>query len=306
MHSSRRGNILILSQQRQNVCLFLHPWSLRFHLLCSYLLAPSCTCDLHEAQRPKASSATTKEKKRNLTPSRARSLSPTKKTQSLGALKKPIHHVALQDNATEQLPADVRDLYNRIYEITVEHESIFPWQARDEIIQATGRKFKDSWFYGKDKTYTSGGKGEPAVVDGAVTAATATAALAELSVLREIEDAAWECRDQGRSEAAWNMEVHGPLLKLGVSGHRRVRRELITTAQITKAFVPPMDGYAVGDYADRKMVDFALVLDPAGGSRRGEGDLPPAEDADTDRRLADAIRRTVYGQPHGRTAVFQM
>ncbi|OIW22439.1 hypothetical protein CONLIGDRAFT_563285, partial [Coniochaeta ligniaria NRRL 30616] len=244
------------------------------------------------------------------TTSRARSLSPTKKTQNLVALKKPIHYVALEDNAADQLPADVRGLYNRLYDITVEHEDIFPWQARDEIIQAAGRRFKDSWFYGRDdRTHIStvGESDEPAGHHRA-------AAVAELAALRELEVAASECRDQGRSEAAWNLEVHGPLLQLGLANHKYVRRELITTAQITKAFLPPMGDYAVADYADEKMVDFALVLDPGGPSRRRQesqsrwrdgGDVPPAGDAVRDQRLADAIRRTVYGQPLGRQSVNQ-
>ncbi|KAB5513493.1 hypothetical protein GE09DRAFT_1231837 [Coniochaeta sp. 2T2.1] len=60
------------------------------------------------------------------TTSRARSTSPTKKTQRLVALKKPIHHIQIDDNKTDQLPEDIRDLYNRLYSITSYHKGIAP------------------------------------------------------------------------------------------------------------------------------------------------------------------------------------
>lgn len=60
------------------------------------------------------------------TTSRARSTSPIKRTQRLVALKKPINYVQIDDNKTDQLPEDVRDLYNRLYSITGYHEAIAP------------------------------------------------------------------------------------------------------------------------------------------------------------------------------------
>ncbi|KAB5513494.1 hypothetical protein GE09DRAFT_1231838 [Coniochaeta sp. 2T2.1] len=58
------------------------------------------------------------------------------------------------------------------------------------------------------------------------------------------------------------MEVHGPLLELALEGYAYVQRELVTTAQITKPFVPPMGDSSLAEFADKKMVDFVMVLVP--------------------------------------------
>lgn len=181
----------------------------------------------------------------------------------------------------------------------MEHEGVFPWQAREEITQTTGRRFKDSWFYGRGEDGIDAQKSD-----------SRPAALAELQTLRKIERAAWQCQEMGRSEAAWNPEVHGPLLELGLACYgSRVSRELVTTAAVAGAFVPPMDGYSAAEYVERKMVDFALVLDSVSDMRQewdGEEEdgpaLPPEEIA-RDQRLE--LRRDGHARHQARKGSLQ-
>ena len=51
-------------------------------------------------------------------------MSPAKKIQGPVALQKPMYTVPLDDNRKDQLPQAIRRLYNRLFDITVEHEGI--------------------------------------------------------------------------------------------------------------------------------------------------------------------------------------
>ncbi|KAK4443295.1 hypothetical protein QBC34DRAFT_362321 [Podospora aff. communis PSN243] len=214
------------------------------------------------------------------TKSRARSTSPTKKTQGLVALKKPIYHVSLDDNNKEQLPEDVRVLYNRLYDITVEHEGIAPWEVRDEINAELARPWRESWFRRR-----TGGEETPSTEE---EKEGLRIAAVELRGLRDIKRAAWKCRERGRSEAAWNTTVHAPLLQLALD-----RPEYKSV------------GWEV--FADKKMVDLALILDPPhvvgknsnNGGRRGE------EEEGKLHRLAHAIQRLVRSQPNDKQTINQ-
>ncbi|KAH7123388.1 hypothetical protein B0J13DRAFT_566540 [Dactylonectria estremocensis] len=218
------------------------------------------------------------------TSSHRRSNSPTKRTQNLQVLEKPIHYIALEDNATDQLPSDVRLLYNRIYNIAVEHELIFPPQARHEISKAIGRNIRDSWFSGG---YTSE-EDEVQEGDGHVSRSFA---LAELQALQDIKAEARECLRLGRSEAAWNLDVHGPLLKLALAQHRCVKKELVTTARIASPFLPPTN--IPGSSVESKMIDFVLVLALDGVS------------SDSDKRLDESIQKKIWSQPRDRQFINQ-
>ncbi|KAH6881082.1 hypothetical protein B0T10DRAFT_494766 [Thelonectria olida] len=209
-----------------------------------------------------------------------RSTSPTKRTHNLRTLKKPVEYVALEDNATAQLPADVQPLYNRIYEITVEHERFLPHNAREEISTTIGRKIKDGWFT-KPKV---GESDEDDVVENEGECLSESEASAELQALKKIESAARDSMRLGRSESAWNLEVHGPLLDLALSRHRCVVKEYVTTAQIAPAFIPPTGGG--GNLVAGKMVDFVLVLAP---------DSEPSSVHDIE--MVNLIRRAVLAQP---------
>ncbi|KAK5999123.1 hypothetical protein PT974_01512 [Cladobotryum mycophilum] len=165
-----------------------------------------------------------------------------------GTLDKPVTFAALHDNATEQLPDDVRQLYNRIYDIAVGRDAFLPHLAHEEICAAAGRSIKSSWFT------------KPHPLD---DINTRLRCLREVEELRRIVAVARECLQVARSEAAWNLDVHGPLLSLALELHPSVKRELATTAYIADSFLPS------GTSGDSKMVDFVLVLDTGSGHAPG-------------------------------------
>lgn len=265
-------------------------------------LAPQSIASYTSVKTSSAASWTTS----STTKSRARSTSPTKKTQGLVALKKPIYHVPLDDNKKEQLPEDIRGLYNRLYDITVEHEGIAPWEVREEINGQLARPWRESWF--KRRATPSAPGGEDAA---AKEEERHGLACAELKALRKIKGVAWKCRERGRSEAAWNTMVHARLLHLALDRpeYAHVGWEVVTTAQITKPFVPPMGDFAPTEFADKKMVDLAMVLEPeVHYDSEGEEQVAGQDDAALEqrfRRLANAIQRVVRSQPLDRQTINQ-
>jgi len=237
------------------------------------------------------------------TKSRARSASPTKKTQGLVALKKPIYHVPLDDKKKEQLPEDVRVLYNRLYDITVEHEGVAPWEIREEINGQLARPWRESWF--KRRETPSAPSGADAVAE---EEEYRDLARVELRALRKIKRTAWKCRERGRSEAAWNTMVHAPLLQLALNRpeYAHVGWEVVTTAQIAKHFVPRMGDFAPTEFADKKMVDLAMVLEPdVSDDSEGEEEAKQQNLEQRFRHLAHAIQRVVRSQPYDRQSINQ-
>ncbi|KAJ9150176.1 hypothetical protein NKR19_g5320 [Coniochaeta hoffmannii] len=229
----------------------------------------------------------------------ARSTSPTKKMQSLLALRKPILPVSLEEG---ELPSDISELYDRLLSITDEHRDIFPAVVRDEINKAAGsrRRFPDSWFR-MVEARTDRAVPATAATDAELPAPTerqAAEAAAEFVLLQKIKSRAIECRNLAMSEAAWNLEVHGPLLEHALGPCPHVRRHLVTSAQIAKPFVPLMADHALADFAEKKMVDFVLVLD----NRQKEQDAAGRDGAAVEEamfgRLGEDIRRVVQSQPN--------
>lgn len=53
-----------------------------------------------------------------------------------------------------------------------------------------------------------------------------------------------------------------PVTRARVAGYVDVQRELVTTAQIAKPFVPPISDLSLAELADKKIVDFVMVLVP--------------------------------------------
>lgn len=108
--------------------------------------------------------------------------------------------------------------------------------------------------------------------------------------------------------------VHAPLLDLALDRqeYADVRWEVVTTAQITKSFVPLMGNFAPAEFADKKMVDLAMDLESEvnnDSKREGEEQQVAGQDdaalEQPFRRLAHAIQRVVRSQPHGRQAGHQ-
>lgn len=211
-----------------------------------------------------------------------RSTSPVKKPQDMRALSKPIEMKALSD-PTRQLPPDMSDLCSRIQDIVEFQNAFVPAEAREAVaraLQESGARttsWPGYWFFSGPETAT----------DSQARRAAAEAELAELLRLKATAD---ECLEENVSEAAWNVDVHSPMLQLATAGSG-VRRLVVTTARIapewlaTGASAPSVPGTesassvsssaassvgrprlaAEGAGADAafgagKMVDFALVL----------------------------------------------
>ncbi|KAF5230267.1 hypothetical protein FAUST_9888 [Fusarium austroamericanum] len=84
----------------------------------------------------------------------------------------------------------------------------------------------------------------------------------ELAALREIQDAAISRQTQGASESAWNVDVHGPLLKLAFKPFRSLKREIITHANISKPFVPEVRTDSYYNVTKSKMIDWGVTISP--------------------------------------------
>jgi len=82
----------------------------------------------------------------------------------------------------------------------------------------------------------------------------------ELNTIREIVATTIRFVNIPRSEATWNDHVHGPILRLAVSGTQHVGAENITQAAIAKAFIPAARGEL--ETLGGKMIDYALLLRP--------------------------------------------
>ncbi|KAK4140382.1 uncharacterized protein C8A04DRAFT_39916 [Dichotomopilus funicola] len=82
----------------------------------------------------------------------------------------------------------------------------------------------------------------------------------ELNTVRDIAATTTQFINTPRSEATWNDRIHGPILRLAVSGIPHVGAENITQAAISKAFVPAARGEL--ETLKGKMIDYALLLRP--------------------------------------------
>lgn len=175
----------------------------------------------------------------------SRSSSPVKRS-TLQLLKKPVHYVPIEDDPTTQLPEDILPTYDRIVDITVHHTSFLPRAVEDEVI-ATHRRnmIKPYMFFDHD--------GDESLAQHK----------RELETLRDIEKAANECQTEEACEAAWNLEVHGPLLKLALDPFPSLSRHILTHARISKPFVPEMRDESAYDFTRTKIVDWGVRIDPS-------------------------------------------
>ncbi|KAJ4215697.1 hypothetical protein NW759_009557 [Fusarium solani] len=204
---------------------------------------------------PAVSRSTSSRQSQSSASSGRRSTSPAKRTQNLRYLEKPVLYMALEDDANQQLPMDVTSLYDRIYDITVDHYCFLPHQVRSQLNSLTGRKLRDTWF-----TNDSSQDASPVQT--------------ELDALREIERDARECMRRGSCEGAWNVDVHAPLLKLAMAPYTEIRREVVTSARIASPFLPQTD---VGVDVESKMIDFALILESLTDSVRAAVSSQPKD-----------------------------
>jgi len=219
-----------------------------------------------------------------------RSTSPTKNVQDLLYFQKPVRYVEMRDNALEQLPEDVRELYTEMYKIG-QLESFIPAEVRPDVRAIVGETyFRGRWFKEPATTLSPeqafvAASARKLVASGQRTAKPTTPegfALCELDTLRDIEEAARHSSSTSASEAAWNTRVHVPLLVHATTGFRAVHVEPATTAQIARGAMPPTTRNDGRDVSQGKMIDIAVVLRPgadtplAAAIHAALGAMPPA------------------------------
>lgn len=206
-----------------------------------------------------------------------RSSSPVKNLNGLQRLYKPVLYCSLLGGKAgfQQLPEDVQQLYSDILVVTSYRKGIYPVEIRPQIENLEDSSLPDSVYReegAKEWKEEEGGE-EEEEEEGPffdylplsalfadkpeVGSRQARYALAELHKIRAIERVARACLSLGRSEAAWNAQVHGPLLELAVSRQRgSVAYENATSARILPPFRPFL---ATGEMSEGKMVDFVLA-----------------------------------------------
>ncbi|EXK75893.1 hypothetical protein FOQG_19343 [Fusarium oxysporum f. sp. raphani 54005] len=172
-----------------------------------------------------------------------RSASPVKPF-TLKMLQKPVEYVEFADDAVAQLPVEIRKLYRDIKDLAVDREGFIPASLRAPLRgllpDAKTRYYSDYEYW------------DPA------------GSMQELEHLLEIKADAQMCRSSNASEAAWNSDVHSPLLKLALKPCEkpRLRRHVMTSTRINSIFIPPMREGSYYDVAGSKMVDYAVALHP--------------------------------------------
>lgn len=162
-------------------------------------------------------------------------------------LRKPVEFVELADNPDAQLPIEIRQLYRDIYDLAVDRERFIP-KGLKMAFQGLVPGVKARYFSEQDEPYDS-------------------TASRELETLLEIKADAQLCRSSNASEAAWNSDVHSPLLKIALKPSEKplLRRHVLTSSRISPAFIPPMQEGSCYDVAGSKMVDYGIALHPEDG-----------------------------------------
>ncbi|KAI8710495.1 hypothetical protein NCS52_01566600 [Fusarium sp. LHS14.1] len=190
-----------------------------------------------------------------------RSASPVK-PGTLKDLQKPVEYVECTDNSGAQLSAPVRQLYRDIYDLAVEREGFIPASLKVPLSEHLPHT-RPRYFSQDEHWEPDGGR-------------------RELQALLEIRDDALLCRSSNASEAAWNSDVHSPLLKLALKPFKKplIRRHILTSTPINSEFVPPMREGSFYDKVGSKMVDYGIALHP-----------------DEDSPLDQAIRRALQQLP---------
>ncbi|KXX78394.1 hypothetical protein MMYC01_205891 [Madurella mycetomatis] len=218
-----------------------------------------------------------------------RGASPVKTTTMLRGLSTPFLYANIAvDDPRSRLPEDIHRLFLEVGRIT-SRESFIPSSVRKQVSELVDEDRVRTWWFFDDQSPDD--------------------ALAELLQLRRIQADAQRCRRLVLSEAAWNLDVHGPLLRLGaVRTDGRVEREIITSARIAPQFLPTIDGKERTN-VEGKMVDFALVLN-LGYDALAELDVnrfqgKEVDKAGMDEATAEVIRRAVRAQPLGQQTINQ-
>ncbi|KAF6527977.1 hypothetical protein HZS61_008279 [Fusarium oxysporum f. sp. conglutinans] len=169
---------------------------------------------------------------------RSRSSSPVKRA-TLELLQKPVIFVPIKK---AQLQENMHRTYDKIFDIADGNEFI-PDSVQEDI-KASHDAIRPRWFFDHPEDKSSDYKNE-------------------LAALREIQQDAIICQRQGASESAWNVDVHGPLLKLALKPFESLHRAILTHASISKPFVPEMRTGSYYDITKSKMIDWGITMRPS-------------------------------------------
>ncbi|KAH7169697.1 uncharacterized protein B0J16DRAFT_351742, partial [Fusarium flagelliforme] len=164
----------------------------------------------------------------------SRSSSPVKRS-TLGLLSKPIHFIAMKRS---HLPKHIHKTYDAIFSI-VNNIGFIPSAVRQQL-EDNDEDVLDQWFFN--------GEGEDV--------------LKEFTELRAIQAEAAAVQVEEASEGTWNLEVHGPLLKLAFKPFSRLRRKLLTHASISKPFIPSTSESSYYPTTKTKMIDWGISIFP--------------------------------------------
>ncbi|KAJ4307650.1 hypothetical protein N0V84_012586, partial [Fusarium piperis] len=180
-----------------------------------------------------------------------RSASPVK-PGTLKELQKPVEYIEGTDNSGAQFPAVVRQLYLDIYDLAVEREGFIPASLKTLLSEHLPRT-RPRYFSQNGHWELDGGK-------------------RELDALLDIMGEALLCRSSNASEAAWNADVHSPLLKVALGPFKEplIRQHILTSTPINSEFVPPMKEGSFYDKVGSKMVDYGIALHPEEDSPLGQ------------------------------------
>ncbi|CVL08888.1 uncharacterized protein FMAN_14119 [Fusarium mangiferae] len=168
----------------------------------------------------------------------SRSSSPVKRS-TLELLQKPVRFIPMKKS---HLPKHIHKTYDTIF--STAHGNNFIPNAVREDLKDSDEDILPQWFFehpaSKTPEYNN-----------------------ELVALREIQDAAISRQTQSASESAWNIDVHGPLLKLALKPFPSLKREIITHANISKPFVPEVRTDSYYNMTKSKMIDWGVTVSPS-------------------------------------------
>ncbi|KAL1838257.1 hypothetical protein VTJ49DRAFT_2866 [Mycothermus thermophilus] len=220
-----------------------HPFTNPPGLISSSLVAQSRVVAVPlRSSSSRTSTTTTSYASGNSRRSRSPTKNPVQTVADLRYLEKPVKYLPL---AGVSLPAGVRALSLVIRNICGASEGIFPLSIKDEVLSETGLRAIETMF---------------------APGLSREAAQSLLEQAHHIMQASTESRYWRRSEAAWNLLVHWPMLKLALADVKNVMPELITAAQILPSFLPrflSFGNHSPGvSVSQGKMVDFAILLAP--------------------------------------------
>ncbi|KAI5455738.1 hypothetical protein BGZ63DRAFT_397858 [Mariannaea sp. PMI_226] len=169
---------------------------------------------------------------------RSRSISPVKQS-TLKLLKKPVDFVVIKKSLFRGI---MHKTYKRISDIA-DGDKFIP-QAVLKELEASDEDIRERYFFSHpdDKTQSY---------------------MEELDAIREIQQVAKSRKDLGASESAWNVDVHGPLMKLALKDFERVNREILTQARISPPFIPEMRMDSCYNIMSSKMIDWAITARPS-------------------------------------------